>query len=37
VLIELTDIPAGPDRDRTTAIAMRFPEAGTATLRPPAS
>jgi AcrR family transcriptional regulator len=33
VLIELTDIPAGPDRDRATAIAMRFMEAGIATLR----
>ncbi len=37
VLIEQTDIPAGPDRDRATAIAMRFMEAGIATLRPPAS
>jgi hypothetical protein len=33
VLIELTDIPAGPDRDRATAVAMRFMEAGIATLR----
>lgn len=37
VLIELTDIPGGPERDLATAVAMRFMEAGIATLRPPAS
>ena len=37
VLIELTDIPSGAERDRATAVAVRFLEAGIATLRPPAS
>jgi AcrR family transcriptional regulator len=32
VLIELTDIAPGPARDRATAVAIRFLEAGVATL-----
>ncbi len=33
VLIELTDIPAGAERDRAAAVALRFLQAGVATLR----
>ena len=34
MLIELTDIPPGPKRERATAVAMRFLEAGVATIGP---
>ncbi len=34
MVIELTDIPPGPKRERATAVAMRFLEAGVATIGP---
>ena len=34
ILIELTDIPPGPKREQATAVAMRFLEAGVATIGP---
>jgi AcrR family transcriptional regulator len=34
VLIELTDIPPGPERDEASAVALRFLDAGIAALRP---
>jgi AcrR family transcriptional regulator len=34
ILIELTDIPPGPQREQATAAAMRFLEAGMATIGP---
>jgi AcrR family transcriptional regulator len=34
ILIELTDLPPGPRRDQATAAAMRFLEAGLATIGP---
>ena len=37
ILIELTDIPPGPKRERATAVAMRFLEAGLATIGPGSS
>ena len=37
MLIELTDIPPGPKRERATAVAMRFLEAGVATIGPGAA
>ncbi len=37
IVIELTDIPPGPRRDQATAVAMRFLEAGVATIGPGAA
>ncbi len=34
ILIELTDMPPGAERDQAITVAMRFLEAGVATLRP---
>ncbi len=34
IVIELADIPPGPQREQATAVAMRFLEAGLATLGP---
>jgi AcrR family transcriptional regulator len=34
IVIELADIPPGPQREQVTAVAMRFLEAGLATLGP---
>ena len=34
MVIELSDIPPGPERERATAVAMRFLEAGVATIGP---
>ena len=34
IVIELTDLPPGPQRDQATAAAMRFLEAGLATIGP---
>ena len=36
IMIELTDIPPGPDREQAIATAMRFYDAGVETLRPKA-